>query len=289
MNIQIHFECSPKVGLGHYRRTLTLAKEMVSREHSVELISLTGFLPEDAPIIYSNKVKPDVIVLDVTKDLSTEIMSWKKSGVHVLGLDYFGELPPDLVVSVFEHKAPLPDGKRKSGFEYILIREDIRQEKKNICDKGYVVVSLGGGDHLQQSVSVAEKLANRGCQVVLIKGPLACFEMAEHPQITVLESPSNFPQILAQSSWGVTNAGGCLFEMLCLGKPVHVIPQTTQEDSIAESFARKGSLLGVGMSSLKSYSKLEQKRKSDLVDHGVDGKGAVRIADEIERFLSEHG
>lgn len=294
--IQIHFDCQYDIGFGHFRRALTIAEGLQRKSVSVQLVPNSEneriVIPSDFSTVIN---KPDAVIFDGLVGTEEKVNSFKKLGIFTLALDYFESVDVDLVISVFEHKKPIPQGKRKSGWEYILIRPDIRslrgqtlETSKNALGKPYALVVIGGGDHLRQSEKAALKIAEQGLDVALVLGPLASSAGEKlHPNAHVFRNPDNFTELMSGCEWGVTNGGGCFFEMLCLEKPVFVLPQTEMEETITSHLREKSAVLGVGLDSISAPSSQILHESKKNINGIVDGEGASRIIHELENALAK--
>ena len=76
-----------------------------------------------------------------------------------------------------------------------------------------------------------------------------------------------------------------MFEALYFGRPTHVLPQTSMEWAVADDLGRRGLLLGVGVESLRTYSRTELSNYMTTGNILVDGSGARRIAAIVEGLL----
>ena len=76
-----------------------------------------------------------------------------------------------------------------------------------------------------------------------------------------------------------------MLEFLSLGKPIHVVPQTDNEMSLARQISQHGGLLGIGVEDLKRLDIETCKRVADRARELVDGHGMDRILQAIEAFL----
>lgn len=290
-SIRISFDCNEKIGLGHFRRSLTLAQQLCERNHLVCLEANPKTNSSAViPAVFQKKIDVDCWVFDCADNASDLIVDAKKRGIKTVALDYFADETSDLTVSVFEHKKPLVEGKRKSGLEYILIREDIQKSSPGLkVSEKKAIVLLGGGDIKGQSAEVALKFAEFGYQVDLIYGPLARVrEEIENPLVEIHKNPSNLSGLMQGCTLAATNGGGCLFELSFLGKPVIVFPQTEEERRIAELFLEKKSILGLGLDSIKLEVINDKEAITRVSENGrnlIDGRGAERIAIAIEEVL----
>ena len=270
------FSChSPKMGIGHMVRSEALSSHLralgfrVRHFRNFDQAQFEGLIPR-------------VRVFDCPAPAKELLKLSRLQGVRTLGLDY-GESPaPDVVVSVMEHGSPLPGGKRYSGFEYAIIRDEIRHYTPR--KDGYVVVSLGGSDILDMGPKIAAQLSAKGEKVVLVLGPLARQFKGQSNHLT-LRNPKNFVQVLGNADWVVCNGGGTLFEAMSMEKPAYVVPQTAQEESVAAALMGLGGLLGYG-SNLPP--KLTEKKKVQVASSArnlIDGKGVNRVAEIVADLL----
>jgi spore coat polysaccharide biosynthesis predicted glycosyltransferase SpsG len=145
---------------------------------------------------------------------------------------------------------------------------------------------IGGGDQSGLGERAANIVHDRRCKVELIDGPLATPGSKPLPAgIARVKSPEDLAQRMASCNWAVTSGGGAMLEMLCLGKPVHVIPRTVHEELLARLVLERGGLLGIGFPTLAVPSSETHALVSARARRLVDGKGAERIVDSARQFL----
>ncbi len=291
MKIEMITDGNSKIGFGHLRRSLTLARGLKEKGHQISLKSLS---PEGAPLIpeelQSSIESPTVALFDSPSDIEFLLQTYKNKSIKTLALDYFGEVQPDLTISVFEHIQPNAKSNRTHGFEYIIVREDIRKLKATTLqsEKGYVLIILGGGDLLNQAHTVAKKMSDQGLRVILVEGPFVYYEQRTEPlNYEVRKQPQDLPELMLGCDWAITNGGSSLFEMLYLGKPVHILPQTEREWVIADVALQNKGVLGIGIESLKSYSHEDIQKSKGQGSQLIDGLGVERIISRIENLADE--
>ena len=307
LTVEVLSDGNPRIGFGHLRRSMTLARDLKRRGHVVSLRSLS---PEgqdliDPSLTQNFSESAAVAVFDMpfnidalNDNVDTHITKYKQKGIKTVALDYFGESCPDLVISVHEHIAPKKCGERISGFEFVIVREDLREDTKEALREKLgeelraiqdvevgdsVLVAIGGSDQLRQGPGIAEALSLKGIKVILVEGPFS--EFSNHSgNYEVLRKPKNFTELMRSCRWGVTNGGGTLFEMLYLGKPVHVVPQTNFEDTIGRLANKNPGVLGVGIEFLVPYSAHQILCAQGHGKKLVDGNGTERIMERLERL-----
>jgi len=284
--IDILCDCNNKVGLGHIRRSLTLAGQLESEGAAVRLIGLSEQSREMLPPATLGDSEPSITIFDSPFDVEERIVKLTELGGLSVALDYFGRAIPDVNIAVFAHKQVRAKRVSYVGFEYILIREEISLLRgcspTGRADR--VMVMVGGGDILGQGHIAAQILTAAGCDVTLVRGPFSG-SRGECAKYEVRITPPDLPELFAGCDWAVTSGGGSLFEGLCLGKAVHVLPQTDAETRIAHHIAARKGLLGIGLDSLRAYTPLEVFEVGERGSRFVDGLGARRVSKIVRSFL----
>ncbi len=267
---------SPEIGMGHRVRSEALASHLGARGFRVKHLKSKRDLHMAKPV-------SQVRIFDCPENISGQLRESADKGVRTVGLDYGFSPPPDIVISVMEHVVPLPPGERYSGFQFAIVREEIRREVPR--DLGYVVVVLGGADFRKIGPSVASQLAHGLAEeVILVQGALT--EPHSGPSNYRTETnPTNFAQILAGADWVVCNGGGTLFEAMSLGKAAFVVPQTQKEQRIAATLKDLGAVIGFG-ELLDGQVSLDTKaRVGASAKQVIDGRGVERIGDLVESIF----
>jgi spore coat polysaccharide biosynthesis predicted glycosyltransferase SpsG len=282
MNIKIITAVNSKIGFGHLRRMKTLGLALFKRGHKVDVelidsenINLKTFF--DFELEKFSQI--DCVLFDHHQGLDELIKGFKDKKIKTVALDYFSyKEHADLTINIFEHFKPIPEGKRKQGFQYVMLREDIVPLKSIVKDEGYVLVMLGGADINNSSLGIAKKLAQRGYKVKLIYGPLVAKKDIYIDQVEIYYGPNNLLNLMAGCSYAVCNAGSTLFELTYLKKSVWVSPQSEFEFRIASHFLNNKWILGLGdnpqLESQIDFSVLE---KLPINEHGTEN-----IINEIE-------
>jgi spore coat polysaccharide biosynthesis predicted glycosyltransferase SpsG len=275
-----------RIGYGHIRRSLALAEQLEKDGLAVRLVGLSEQAIRALPAVDSSDEPASVVIFDAPRGIEEHIDSVVNNGQACITLDWFGEAVPDVNIAIYPHGELRARRMSYTGFEYIIIRDEIIAQRgaASVGSGKKVLVCLGGGDLLHQAHQAASKLSEQGLDVVLVQGPLAA-DTTEDDKFQVLVSPAGLPGLMASADWLVTNGGGCLFEALCLGKAVVVLPQTDQETKIAAYAAEKSTLLGIGMDALRQYGSDELMAVMGRGDNLVDGRGAERISQIVRGLL----
>lgn len=284
--IQIFCDGNTEIGFGHVRRSSALAAYLCDRNIPAVLTGLSKDSKDLLPNSNFSDEMVKVAVFDSMSGIEDLILSFQKKGIKTLTLDWFGDIISDINIVVFPHQEAKALSKSYVGFENIIIRDEILAlTKMHFSGRSEkVVISLGGGDLLGQSLKAAEILVSQGFNVTLIKGPLAKIDKGKC-NFPVLINPSNFPEILNSCDWAVTNGGGCFFEALYLGKPAFVLPQTDMELKIANYVNQYNAILGIGIENMVNINKTIFETVSQNGMKLIDGNGLSRIASIIKGLL----
>jgi len=283
---EIFCEGNDRVGYGHIRRSLALAKQLEKDGVDVRITGLSEEARRLLPKHIISKRKAQVRIFDTPSDVDDMISKSRASGHITVALDCFGEIAPDVNIAVYPHFEVRGTRASYVGFEYILIREEISLlHRSPISEEAkQVLVFLGGGDLLNQGHETASILSQQGLEVTLVQGPLAMNKNAG-AGYRVLVNPTELPQLLASSDWAVTNGGGSLFEAMCVGKATVVLPQTDAEEKIACYAEARGAILGIGLNCLRKYNQDELGIVAKEAVNLVDGCGAKRISAIVRGLL----
>lgn len=274
-------------GIGHLKRSVALVKALRARGHTARIVGMsecarTLLIPEQ-----SDQGAPTVRIFDLPYEVGVVLFERAKAeGIFTVALDGFGDHgQADLTISVFEHKLPPPPGKRVAGLEYAIIRTEIADLAPSFSGDG-VVIMMGGGDNHEVGPQIAERLALWESHVTLVQGPnVAAPYHCRYPNIEILIDPVDLPQRMARCRWAVTNGGSSMMEMMCLGKPVHVIPQTADELALARIVAEAGAVLGIGEEQLRGPPTAKEECVGFIAHHLIDGKALERICTMIESMV----
>lgn len=282
-DVELVCDGGPEIGYGHIRRMLTLADALRRAGVNVQITGVSECAKSFLPLQPLMEASAGVLVLDAPFGLDQRIRDARDAGQRVIALDWFGELEPDIAVVIYPHSSVRARLRSYVGLDFQIIRPEIANAPRFQEGKG-VVVLLGGGDLLGQGHRAAAQLVQFGLRVSLIQGPLAS-NCEPSTLYEVLVNPPDLPSRLAGSAWLVTNGGSCMFEALCLGKAIVVLPQTHAENSVAKFVLERGGLLGIGFEALECFDEMEIRNKSQQAVALVDGHGAERVAAIVETLL----
>lgn len=284
--VEIFCDGNQQVGFGHIRRSSSLAEQLIKDGIDVRLSGLSARARTMLPAPEYVGRKASIVVFDSFTGIDTLIQEAIECRQITVTLDWFGETVPDVNIAVYPHSEVYAKQTAYIGFEYILIRDEITSLRweKPIRRSGNVIICIGGGDMLAQGHIASRRLSEQDIDVTLVQGPLS-----NKTDISlgyrVLDNPPRYPRLLAECDWAVTNGGGSLFEALCLGKAVFVLPQSDAEMKIAEFVLDKGAILGIGIDNLRVFLPDELIHVAESGVKLVDGRGAERISSIIKGLL----
>lgn len=284
--VEILCEGNNQIGFGHIRRSLALANQL----NKYGIITIVTGLSDETQIHlpkYTNKsLCPKVQIFDGISGVNEKILRAQQRGQITVALDWFGEAVPDVNIAVYPHKKVKALKKTFIGFEYIIIRDEIKKKQVSRfpLKNNSVLICIGGADVLNQGEEVAEIISQLGMEVTLIQGPLAT-KIKKTKKYQTIHDPDNFTELMQSSNWLVTNGGGCMFEAMYLKKPVFSLPQTQAEMNISRIAFESGALLGIGLDSLRIIKKSKLQAVSQIASKLIDGKGVERISGIINDLL----
>lgn len=284
--VDILCDGSDQIGFGHIRRSSTLAEQLRKDGVEVRVVGLSNQAEDMLPHVVEDDRTASLIIFDSPSGIDNLINSAHKRDQVTLTLDWFGKTIPDVNIAVYPHDEVRAKHQSYVGFEFIMVRDEIRLQGRVAPsnDVSHVLVVLGGGDVMGQGHSVARHLSDLGLEVTLVQGPLAK-NVDEGENYRVLVNPPQLAEIMASCDWAVTNGGGCLFEMLFLGKATVVLPQTESEMKIASYVKERGAVLGIGQEEVCPYQLDEILPVVLNANNLVDGHGAERISNIVQGLL----
>lgn len=283
MNLKIITAANKNIGFGHLRRMKTLAHSLLKHGYNldVELIESEGINVKDFFNFSETKnEKPDCVIFDHHHGLDQFIKDYKNKNIKTIALDYFSNNEnADLTINIFEHYKPIPSGFRKTGFEYVMLREDLIPHKNKTKDLDYVLIIIGGADIKGESLEIAQSVSKMGYKVKLVYGPLVEKKNLNLNNVEVYSCPENLVELMANCKFAISNAGSTLFELTFLKKPVWVVPQSEFEQNIANYFFKNNWILGIG-------NKIDLNHNNISFDHfPITEFGAENIVKEIKGIL----
>ena len=286
-DIEIFCDGNKAIGLGHIRRSTALCNHLIGSGISARLTAISPTASSLIPLQVYSGGSSKIVIFDVFEGVGGRILQAKNEEKICIALDWFGEEIPDINIVVYPHKQVFGQLASYTGFEYIILRDEITRLRKEKLPESAtkVFICLGGGDLHDQGHDTAVKLSNLGFDVTLVSGPLSAQRTEGNYKFKILKDPPDFPRLLSECDWAVTNGGGCFFEAACLGKSAFILPQTDMEVAIARFAEKNGAVLGIGEENLRPFSLAEIRRVSERAFSIVDGKGLERVTSIIKNII----
>jgi spore coat polysaccharide biosynthesis predicted glycosyltransferase SpsG len=282
--IDLVCDAGPRFGYGHLRRSAALAEALRALGLDTRLSPRSVRARSTRSNLPGRSSPPSAVLFDLPESVDPAIAATKRCGLPCVALDYFGHARPTLTISVLE-RAPIAPGRREHGFQFAIVRPEIRRlvlPASEQPDDGGILVILGGADVGNRSASVAHALSRFGHDVTVVIGPYAA---SPPPHIRCLRDPSDLPERMAGCRWAVSSGGVTLSELLCLGKPTFVVPQTPAERTIAAVLHARGAILGWGDAPTRAPSAIEAQAVGATARAVIDGAGADRIAARVAEVI----
>jgi len=275
VNLIILTDGSKEFGFGHISRSQTLANFLIMSGHNVEVIVLSTINLET---LFVDK---DVIIdLPYNGDFLFKKID---NNNKIIGLDYHGEAELDLVINVFDYSRYKGNNQINS-LDYVIIRENVLNLiNKDKARSESVLIMLGAYDINHFADGVIKLLDDKKIQTVIIEKEKS-IDASVYKYCTHYENPENIAEIMHSSLWAISNGGSSMLELMALGMPIYVLPQTNAEKALAIKIFKEGGLLGVGapvcipnIVTIKKVAKKAQKM--------IDGLGVKRLLTHIEEII----
>ncbi len=286
-DVEIFCDGNKTIGLGHIRRSTALCNHLIGSGISARLTGISATASSLLSVQEYSGGSSEIVIFDVFEGIEGRIVQAKNDHKICITLDWFGEEIPDINIVVYPHKQVFAQQASYTGFEYIILRDEIISLRKEKLPESAsrVFVCLGGGDLHDHGHDIAVKLSDLGFEVTLVCGPLSAHKTGGNYNFKVLKDPPDFPRLLSECDWAVTNGGGCFFEAACLGKAAFILPQTDMEMAIAKFAEKKGAVLGIGEENLHAFALPEIRRVAEKAFSIIDGKGLDRVTAIIKNVL----
>jgi spore coat polysaccharide biosynthesis predicted glycosyltransferase SpsG len=286
-DVEIFCDGNKNIGLGHIRRSSALCNHLISSGIPARLTGISATASSLIPVQEYTGGSSKIVIFDVFEGIEDRIVQVKNEHKICITLDWFGEEIPDINIVVYPHKEVFAKQASFAGFEYIILRDEITSLRKEKLPESAskVFICLGGGDLHDQGHDTAIKLNDLGYDVTLVCGPLSAHKTGGKYKFKILKDPPDFPRLLSECDWAVTNGGGCFFEAACLGKAAFILPQTEMEMVIAKFSEKKGAVLGIGAENLYAFALPEIRTVAEKAFSIIDGKGLDRVTAIIKNLI----
>ncbi len=319
MKIAFRVDSSKKLGLGHVKRCVPLAKSLEEKNISVLFITrfteTQNFLQSKGFIVFTIKQKSESVEVNqiLKKEHCTKLVidSKRKSienllknlddKIKVILIDNFQfSNHADLVISSsFKNPKFIYPKNSIVGPKFLLHGiENIPKSTKHKNDS--ILLTMGGSDKYnitQKIVNSFLKNLNDFKLIIVLGKYYECeknlFEtINDDKRFIVLKNPPNLTEMMQYSSIGIVTFGITVYEAAICRLPLFVISHSNENDISAKLVEKYGWISYLGKYDEIDYDNLVQtsinlvKNKSKLkkMSHNclqIDGLGPSRVADKI--------
>jgi UDP-2,4-diacetamido-2,4,6-trideoxy-beta-L-altropyranose hydrolase len=194
------------------------------------------------------------------------------------------------------------------GTDYVLLRNEIRNRAaedppwRQVPERA--LITMGGSDMRNLTPTIIEAFDGFDLRVDAIVGPgfseqqqQEIHEVAEmvSADVQVARDPDNLPERMFQADFAVSTASSTTYELLSLGTPLISIPVIDNQKPIAEALRERDLATVIEDAtqnkninhSIEKYT-TDLSVRQDRLERGrglVDGKGAERVGDMIEKMI----
>jgi UDP-2,4-diacetamido-2,4,6-trideoxy-beta-L-altropyranose hydrolase len=280
----------PSKGFGHLSRCLVLAKALRKNKNKIffvinknkkvlDLLNKEKFESVIIPTSYSYETEEVFlkkiileqkcvgIILDMREYGEKIALKLKNNYFKIVSLDdaWIKNVHADVIingtVAKIYHKYKLINKKSKQylGPKYWIFSEQFSKNHKNYFDikikkKFKVVISIGGSDEKQISVSLIKKLLKyKQINFIVIVGPLfskisTLKKLSKiNPHLSLINNPDKIWNIFKTADLGLIGSGNTLYEFILLGIPTMSISVVKHQLLYGEFFEKVGATKHLGL------------------------------------------
>lgn len=258
-------EASPRIGLGHARRTLTLLGEWVRRGQSAVLVApgappSVAEMAEREGVAFADEFTDNLSVLLILDGYGFTLEDERahvEAGRRLLVIDDLAR-PHNadvlLDVNLVEGYQTRYEGKLPKscmaflGPHYALLRPDFHVARANLAPRTgeirRVLVAYGGADPTHETPKAIAALDGLGLEMTVVAGPMAKTAGGPH----VLVDPPHLAHLMATHDLFIGAAGGMTWERCYLGLPAIMTVVADNQRELASAVAAAGAGILAGES-----------------------------------------
>lgn len=185
------------------------------------------------------------------------------------------------------------------GTEYVILREEFleRPQREIPKDIGRIMITVGGSDRNHLTEKILDELSDFDqIHLDVIVGTAFTnpkkLERYKKENVSLLEGVL-MSEVMKRADASISSCGTTIYELMALGVPTIGIVAAENQRLAAEYLEKEGLILRGELKELrKCLQSLNRSRRMEMSCKGkdlVDGKGAGRIAEEIEKAARKKG
>jgi UDP-2,4-diacetamido-2,4,6-trideoxy-beta-L-altropyranose hydrolase len=298
VKVVIRADANHAIGVGHFTRCMTLARQLKSTGHEVEfqtrcdipelaqqaadhglpITQIDAAGAESAPAFTSTQSRYDWAVLDGYHFTEQAHQAAREIADNLLIIDdapreieYNTDLLLDQNHGAENQNYPLPRKAQLLGTTYALIRSEITALRENSLSHiqtniTSIVVTFGGSDPANATSKTIEALSmldTTNLDINVIAGPAnsnipLLIQQCEESGFNLHINPPNLPKILSTSDLAIAATGTTVWELMCLAIPVLSLSIADNQIPAARALEHDGLINYFGRSSELSPESLSK-------------------------------
>lgn len=323
MRIIIRTLGGESIGYGHFFRCLSLSKAIINLCNEIEIIFLVNeklvnlLKKENLKYIISNCLEKDIDIISnfdidlfivdtyLGDDNYLKIIK-KQSKIMLIddNNDTYDSTLANILYNGNIHASklnyPFINGHlRLLGLKYLIMKEEYwYSEKNDEVEKKGILITTGGSDEYEIALDIINAIKSLNIKARVIIGPgykmeyINKIECLKNENIELIYSPISLKEYIEKSKIVITAGGSTVYEVLSRNSIPIIFSFADNQQLLCEELSNKDLLyLGrypqINYVEMKNY--LKRINNSEVKNKGtfklLDGKGALRVAENILNFL----
>ena len=282
--VQVLTQSGLENGEGHFVRQKALQKKLNGKDISLELHLHFSSLSER--LKNPSKNDSDLIILDLPKASQQFCSKLQSEGYRIFAFDWMAKDSPNYNLILVEHpfeKFPFIT-KKFVGLEFFMVREEVSlliNKPPSIRSPEYCLITMGGGAEVATLNDVEARISKVWSgQVIKVIGSHKG-SLSEIQEKDTLQSPPDYPYLLASAALVATNGGSSLVEALCLKKKTISFPRNLHEFSFANKLKSSGAIFELDEDYARIYPKQSLINPDNTFGNMLTATGTNRVSEII--------
>jgi len=300
-NIVIRVDADNQLGMGHFYRSLNLAKKIKNKNIQVTFLTKSPIVvkltPKDIPVVklpmtkikkqkkILSFLKPDILIIDKREESSALINLYKQHSKKVWAIDYTSKNKKMIKygINMLYPKTGIKGKNSFSGLEYSILNESFIKTKKLSVSKKVkkLLVLQGGADTFCFTPKIVDSInqINENISITIVLGPsFKCkkelYKITKNSknQLKILQNVKNMSSLMKKHDIAITGGGMTLLELAHLGIPSIVICGAKFENETASMMQKAGFAINLGYNKKWSKAKLISAVKELIYDYNLRKK-----------------